>query len=408
MNRTNILILLALILFLEACNNSDGSKDGTVNIRIGFVTPLTGPLASFGESSDFLVARAEQAMNDRKIKVNGKTAVFKIITADGQSNPTKAGEQAGRLIDQDHVSMIVTAGAPPTINPVAAVCEAKKIPCVSGNSPLDSWLAGGPYKYCFHFFWDMNAAVNLFAGMWNDVPTNKKVGGLWANDADGIAWADAFMKGLPAKGYQVIDLGRFPIGTSDYTAFIQKLKSEHAEVLTGNLPPPDFASFWRQCSQQGYQPKIATVGKALLFPAAVEALGGNLPEGLSCEVWWSPANPFTSSLTRESAAQLAAAYPKQWTQTLGFSHAIFEVAADAVQRAGSIEPEALIKAITTTDLNTIVGPIKFNEQHYALTPLLGGQWTRGTKYPWDLKIVNNAALPAVRTETVLKPINAGQ
>ena len=64
--------------------------------------------------------------------------------------------------------------------------------------------------------------------------------------------------------------------------------------------PPDFTTFWKQALQQGFKPKVASIGKAILFPVAVEALGkdGN---NLSSEVWWSPNHPFKSSLTGMSA-----------------------------------------------------------------------------------------------------------
>ena len=57
--------------------------------------------------------------------------------------------------------------------------------------------------------------------------------------------------------------------------------------------PPDFTTFWNQALQQGFKPKVASVGKALLFPVAVEALGKN-GNNLSSEVWWSPHHPFKS------------------------------------------------------------------------------------------------------------------
>ena len=123
--------------------------------------------------------------------------------------------------------------------------------------------------------------------------------------------------------------------------------------------PPDMKTFWTQARQQGYKPKVVSVGKALLFPGAIEALG-DLGEGLSTEVWWTPSHPFTSSLTKQSAKQLAAAYEaatkKQWTQPIGFAHALFEVAVDALKRTKDVSsPAAIRDAIASTNLNTVVG-----------------------------------------------------
>jgi branched-chain amino acid transport system substrate-binding protein len=113
-----------------------------------------------------------------------------------------------------------------------------------------------------------------------------------------------FTKRLVEKGYKVIDPGRFPHKTPDYTSFIDTWKKEKVEILTGVQPPPDFAAAWRQCFQQGFIPKMSTHGKPILFPSAVQAIGGNLPSGLTTCVWWSPHHPFKSSIAGYSAKDL--------------------------------------------------------------------------------------------------------
>ena len=67
--------------------------------------------------------------------------------------------------------------------------------------------------------------------------------------------------------------------------------------------------------QQGLKPKAASIGKAILFPVAVEALGKN-GNNLSSEVWWTPSHPFKSSLTGQSAKALADAYEKAIGQAM--------------------------------------------------------------------------------------------
>jgi branched-chain amino acid transport system substrate-binding protein len=154
------------------------------------------------------------------------------------------------------------------------------------------------------------------------------------------------------------------------------------------------------------------VGKALLFPAAVEAIGPGA-EGLSTEVWWSPSHPFKSSLTHASAAQLAAAFEsatgKQWTQPVGFAHALFEVAIDALKRSKSFDDKAAIRdAVVATNLNTVVGPISWGKgpvKNVAKTPLVGGQWVKGKKNRFDLVIVNNLTAPNIPVGAKLKPIS---
>jgi len=145
----------------------------------------------------------------------------------------------------------------------------------------------------------------------------------------------------------------------------------------------------------------------LLFPSALEALGksGN---NLSTEVWWTPTYPFKSSLTGISAADLAKGYEqasgKQWTQHIGFGHALFEVAVDALKRsADPTKSAAIVGAISKTNLPTIVGPIVFGSdklppfarRNVAKTPLVGGQWRLGDDGKHRIIVVDNQTAPEV-------------
>jgi branched-chain amino acid transport system substrate-binding protein len=62
------------------------------------------------------------------------------------------------------------------------------------------------------------------------------------------------------------------------------------------------------------------------------------------------------------------------------------------------------KALAATKLDTIVGPITFDDKHVGHTPLVGGQWTKGEKYPWDLRIVYNDTATTIRKTAELKAI----
>ncbi len=171
---------------------------------------------------------------------------------------------------------------------------------------------------------------------------------------------------LDKLGYKLTDPGRYQNLTDNFTAQITAFKRDNCEIVTGVVLPPDFTTFWNQASQQGFKPKIASVGKALLFPVAVEALGRN-GNNLSTEVWWSPSHPFKSSLTGQSAREIATAYEqatsKQWTQPIGFVHALFEVAVDVLKRsAEKNDPKAVVAAIAATKLDTVVGHDRVERQ----------------------------------------------
>lgn len=373
-------------------------------ILIGRPNPGTGPIASFGEGTPWVDDRVLKEINKDGgiyIKELGKKLPIKVKILDTESNPTKAGEIASRLILKDKVDLMVFYHTPDTVNPVSSMCERYKIPGISLDSPLEPWLEGGPYKWAFHAFWSVEKdIVPAYTGMWERVETNKVVGILMPNDPDGVSWSKVFKDVLPGMGYKkVIDLGRWPYGLQDFSTHINRWKKEKVEILLGNMIPPDFATAWRQCHRLGFVPKIATIGKAVLFPAAVGALGGNLPNGLTTEVWWSSHHPFKSSLRGYSAKDLCddwtKATGKEELATLGYKYAGYEIAADVLRRAGSLDREKIRQAIAGTDMDTIVGHIKYNKENYCRTPLVGGQWVKGKEFPWEIKIVHNREHPTI-------------
>ena len=383
-------------------------------ILIGHPNPSTGPLAGFGEASPWADDRAIASINKEGgiyIEEYGKKVPIRMKLIDTESNPTKAAELTAKLILKDKVDLMVAMHTPDTVNPVDAMCERYEKPCISLDAPVEPWLGGGPYKWSFHAFWTVDSVTDLFAGIWEDhaEKTSKVVGGFWPNDPDGTSWSEIFKKKLPSMGYRVVDPGRFPYFNKDFSSFINLFKKEKVEIITGTIIAPDWTTAWRQCHRLGFIPKICTVAKACLFPTDVNALGGNLPNGLTTEVWWSPYHPFKSSLTGETAKDLCDAWTKEtgkaWTQPIGFKYAGFEIAADALKRAKTLEKNKLREAIARTQLDTMVGPIKYNEKNYSETPLVGGQWVKGKKWPWELEIVYNKKNPHIkRTADMIFPL----
>jgi branched-chain amino acid transport system substrate-binding protein len=388
-------------------------------LKIGYVSPQTGPLAPFGEADKWVIEQMKSAFKDG-LAIGGKKYDVQIVLKDSQSNPNRAGEVANDLILKDKVALVLTAGTPETANPVSDACELNEVPCISSVVPWQPWFfgrKGDPAKgfaYTYHLFWGLEDVIANFTNGWKSVQTNKKVGGLFPNDGDGNAWGDkelGFPKPLSAMGYTLTDPGRFQNGTQDFSAQISAFKKDGVEIVTGVVIPPDAKTFLTQARQQGFKPKVITLGKALLFPGAIEALG-ELGYGLSTEVWWSPSHPFASSLTKQSAKALAESYEaatkKQWTQPIGFAHALFEVAADALKRSKSLKAADVRDAVAGTSLNTVVGPVKWGGagpmKNVSKTPLVLGQWVKGTKYKVELVVVNNQASPSVPTGGTLKPI----
>jgi branched-chain amino acid transport system substrate-binding protein len=378
------------------------------SIKIGHVSPRTGPLAGFGEADGFILDQV-RGLLAKGLSSGGKTYPVEIISKDSQSSGTRASEVASELILHDKVDLIVASATPDTTNPVADQAEVNEVPCITTNCPWQPYFFGrngDPQKgftWTYHFFWGLEDVIAAFLALWEGQPTNKVIGGLFPNDADGNAWGDP-QRGLPAAlaqaGYTLVDPGRYQVMNNDFTSQITRFKEAGAQIVTGNMIPPDFATFWSQAAQQNFHPKIVTIGKALLFPSVVNSLGprGN---GLSSEIWWTPNYPFKSGLTGQSAQQLTDDYTsairRPWSQPIGYQHALFEVAIDVLKRAKGIDPKSILDAIVATDYGSIVGPVRWTGQpvkNVSKTPLVAGQWQRSGG-SFELVITANKPAPQI-------------
>jgi branched-chain amino acid transport system substrate-binding protein len=412
----------ALALSSAACSGSVGgggdSGGGDKTLTIGYVSPVTGPEAPFGEANAFVVDQMEAYFADHPLEIGGEAYDVKIIVVDAQSDSTRAGEVTSELINSEGADLIIASSTPDITVPVSEQCEANQVPCITTVAPWQPFAirdgdAPADLKYSYHFFWGLEDVAAVYQDMWSQVENNGKAGGLFPNDPDGQAWSANFPALTADSGVTINDPGLYPDGTKDFSAQISRFKSEGDDVLVGVPIPPDFTTFWTQAAQQGYKPKIATIGKALLFPSSVEALGKSA-NNLGTEVWWTPTAPYTSSLTGQSAEQLATAYTdatgKEWTQPLGFAEALFEVAVAAVTEAGATDADAIAGALAGLDLDTIVGEVHWGADpnvppYVAKTPLVGGQWrtTNGTTF--ELVVVENKLAPDVPLGGKVEPIS---
>ena len=388
-------------------------------VKIGMVSPETGPIAAFGEADQFVLAGVRKAIGDGII-IAGEKHPVQIIYKDSQSNPNRAAEVTAQLINNDKVDLVIGSSTSDTVIPVSDQCELAGVPCVTSDDPWQIWFFGRKgdpkkgFEWTYHFFWGLDQLGDVFADMWLSMPsTNRVLGTLWSNEGDGVNANEHLPDFFKSRGFEVHNLGLYNNNADDFSAQIADLKKSNCEIVSGVFTPPEFGIFWTQCAQQGYRPKIVTPAKALLFPTAVEALG-NRGAGLSTEVWWSRHHPFKSGLTGETALQFCDAYTaatgKQWTQPIGFKHANLEVALDVLKRTRKLDPDSIRDAIVDTDYQSLVGPVAWKGgahnpvKNACSTPLVGGQWKKGEKFKYDLHIVYNQPAPNISLDSPFEPI----
>jgi len=378
--------------------------------------------AGFGEGGAFGVKAAVEDINKLGgvfVQEFGRKLPIKLIAVNSESDPMKAGSLAENLILNDKVNFLVpNMEPPPMIAPIATVADRYKIPHITGHGPLEPWLGmrmevDPPWQYtwttCF------SIATPASPGDFRDKPgytiidtwmtmldmfgdqTNKVAGVFASDDPDGVGWYGLFPKALGEAGYEVVGidkkLGLAPFGTTDYTSVINEWKDNDVEVLWGNSPSPHFAPIWRQAKALGFQPKMVGAARAALFYPDVNSWGGDLPNGVGIEIWWDPSYKDSPGIGDTTPLSLAERWAKATGEPLnpniGWSYMHIQILVDAIERAGTLDADAVVKAIGETDMMTICHRVLFDkETHLSRIPLSYGQWFKtDTPEKWELKIV---------------------
>jgi len=413
-----IALASTMVVGLAACNSGEPSTTGDVPsvIKIGIVNPTTGALAGQGEgcpwTEDTVVDYVNNELGGIYFEEYDATIPIEIVVYDSTSDTSTCSAMAQKLVEEDKVDLIIARHTPETVNPVCAIAERYGVPCVSIEAPVDAWLAEGAHEWSYHSFWTLDMMYEQYSALWAQAGypagSGATVGIIFANDADGTAWHDVFADRIAADGYNLIDPGQYPAGTTDFSDIINQFQTAGVQVLAGTNTNADFTTFWRQAQSLGFDPAVLTMGKAFLLQSDAEAVGASLMDGNMCEVWWSRYHPYTSALTGMTPEALAVKYNEETgktiTQPMGYKYASMELAVAALQNAKSASPEDILEAISQLNVETIVGPISYTNQelHYGTTPVVGGQWQL-IDGKLDLVIINNELTPEVPTTGEYKP-----
>jgi branched-chain amino acid transport system substrate-binding protein len=423
---------------LQACSSSIKGASSTPtassgastagNITIGWIHPLTGPLAGFGAADNWVTSKIMQTSQYKNgFKVGGKTYSVTIKSYDTQSSDTRAGDLAHQAILTDGADLLFASSTPETVNAVASTAETLGTPLICANCPWESWYLnlfphGNPQhatetaKYVVLYFLGAEHLVECFIPMWNRIHaqlhTDKVVAAAFPNDSDGNAFRAVFPPIAKGAGYTMVLSSPYPDGTTNYSSMISQFKSAGADFFTNVPLPPDFATMWKQSVQQGFRPKLATVAKVLLFPTDAYALGP-LAYNVATDTWWVPTLPWTSTLTGETCQQMAneyeAASGTQWNANIS-NYSLFEVAYAAFGMVSDPhDKNEVAAAIHKVSIHALAGPLNFASggpaPGVAITPPAGVQWQKGTKYPLEMQIVDNTLLPQAKITADLHPTN---
>lgn len=400
-------------------------------LRIGVLTAKTGRLALFGKADEWWMGLASRAMPDGILCGDRRLRRIDFLTEDNGSAADSSAKAATRLIKEARVDLLMCSGAPNVVSGAAAQAEALECPFICDFVPWRPFIfdRGGsfdrPFTWTYAHAFGMEDIIASFLDMWGRLATNMKLGVLLPDDNQGVYWTDS-RDGLPVAaekvGYQCTFLGAYSVPRPDFTPSIAEFKKNGCEICCGHLSPADLLTFWDQARAQGYSPKIMSVTGGLLFRQAMDALGPGAAN-MTAECLWQPNWPYSDSITRKTAKELADDYEdktdEQWTIGVG-QYAKFEWAVDVFKRVYDVlDKKDIIARVRTTRLETCMGLIDFTApvasgdpsksrrpaENVYKAPAAACQWVRSGIYGYEPRTVARGTNLDLPIEGTLQPMN---
>lgn len=331
-------------------------------VRIGAALALTGGLADEGRKQqaayqlwlDRVNAAGGITMGGRKLKVE-------IVSYDYQTDEKRAQQLAERLITVDKVHVMTAPFGSGHTKVVAGVAERYGIPIVAVASAEPVHNQG--YKTLFGTLAPSVGLIDALIGQVKDKqPAVKKIAILGREDVFPKVMATVMAKQAAAAGYEVVSNQSYPVGTLDHAAALTTIKGTAPDWIYVTGYTKDLVLVRKQMADLRLTAPVVTMITGPAYKEFVDSLGP-LAENVSSATWWHPSQASKADDVFGSADAFAEAVRAKTGQDPDYVHASSAAALIVIQKAiekgGSLAPEALRNAIAATDIKTFYGPVKF-------------------------------------------------
>lgn len=355
------------------------AKPAPATIKIGASVPQTGRYGATGLQVKIGYELAVEEINKAggvMVKEYGKKIPLELIVKDDESDPTKAVAALESLNDKDQVVAYLGGFGSDMHAASAAIAEKNKIPYLGIAFALEAIHQKG-YKYLFSPFPKSSAQVEVFTALKELAPAGQypKTAAIFQEKTDyGKEQAAYFKSGAEANGIQVVVFEEYAPGTKDYADLVGKAKSAGAEMVLAVPTPPDGMTIAKQIVELQYHPKV------IFFIRAPDAptWGQNLKE-IGDNVLFAPGWHHTAKFPGVDRLNEMhrAKYNKPAEAGAGPAYACVQILVNAIERAGSLDRNAIRDAIASTDLQTTVGKVKFDDKGIGSSQWFLNQWQNG-------------------------------
>jgi branched-chain amino acid transport system substrate-binding protein len=337
-------------------------------VVLGAAVSLTGKYSVNGKNTKDGYDLAVKRINEMGgVKVGGKAYKLKVVYYDDESTPARGAQLAERLISQDGVKFVLGAYSSGLTKAIAPVTEKYRVPHVEGNGAARELFTQG-YKYLFAVLstsdYYLRDAVNLAAevakGKGRD-PKTLKIAMAFENDPFSLDVREGIVEDAKRHGMQIVADDKLPPELNDMAATLTKVRALKPDLLLVSGHEKGATLVVRQSAEMKIDvPIIATTH---CDSAKIAESLGKVAEGVLCASQWDRKLSYKDKWFG-SADEYAKLFEKEFNYPAPYqaaeSTASVLVFADAFARAGSFEPDKVRDAISSTDLMTFYGPIKFD------------------------------------------------
>ncbi|HEU5099629.1 MAG TPA: amino acid ABC transporter substrate-binding protein [Roseiflexaceae bacterium] len=368
--RRCLALCLAVILLLAACGapRLGGSVSDGDTIVFGATLSITGKTAKEGEYARDGYVFFIDSINERGgIRVGGKTYKLKLKYYNDDSRPERAAELFEKLINEDDVNFLLGPyGSAPTAA-IAPIAEKYKLPLVTGHGSAGSIYSTRnaytfniqtPAKNYLHGIIDLvlekDPEITNAAVLSEDDPFSKEV-------AEG-AVAYAQMKGLDVVYKQI-----YPSNTQNVSALLAEVKRRNVDLLLGAGHLQDALLIVKQAKDLGVSPKAVGLSVGPSSPEFRATLGKDA-DYIFGATQWTSALEYTGSDIWSTPAAFADAFRARYPNYTSVPYQTAESTAallvfqQALEQAGTLDPQKVRDALAKLETTTFFGRIAFDER----------------------------------------------
>lgn len=323
-------------------------------VRIGNIIPLSGPSASVGQQGKNAREMAVEEINAAGGIQSLGGAKLEMLYADSESKPEKGVAEAERMINTEKVNLLTGCWNSAVTYPTTAVAERYGIPFVVPVSVADKITEQG-FKTVFRIAakdsWWTRDQFAFLADMQKEFDTPiKKLAFVYENGDWGKGFAEQWRELAQKGGYEVVLDEPYPSTATDLSPVVQKIRRAQPDVLLLVSNAADAILLTNTLAE--YKVKLKAIigsGGGHADPSFLTATGENARNLFDIVEWETDVN---KPGVKEINAKFKERYGYNLAGEAVDAYIATYVIADALERAGSLDPEKIRKALAETNLRS--------------------------------------------------------